>query len=91
MLILTRQIGESLVIGDLSLSVSGVFNKKVSLGIYDQKGKSKFSTINGELEEEIIINNDVKIKILWIRGKQVRLGIKAPPGIPILRDKLVVK
>lgn len=91
MLILSRTIGESLVIGDLNITVTGVFNEKVHFGIADRKGKLGFSTLEGELEGEILIPKDVKIKVLQIRGRQVRLGITAPPGISVLRDKLVDK
>jgi hypothetical protein len=65
-----------------------VFGKKVQLGIFNQKEKSGFSTLEGKFEAVINIPEDVKIKILQIRGRQVRLGIKAPNGIHILRDKL---
>jgi sRNA-binding carbon storage regulator CsrA len=89
MLILSRTIGESIIIGDLCITVNGIFNKKVQLGIINQKEKSGFSTLEGRLEAEISIPENVKIKITQIRGKQVRLGITALPGILILRDKLV--
>jgi sRNA-binding carbon storage regulator CsrA len=89
MLILTRNIGERIIIGDLSVTVTGVFNKKVQLGIVNQKEKSGFSTLEGKLEAVINIPGNVKIKIIQVRGRQVRLGITAPPGILILRDKLV--
>jgi sRNA-binding carbon storage regulator CsrA len=81
MLILSRTTGESIIIGDLSVTVTGIFNKKVQLGIVNQKEKSGFSTLEGKLEAEI--------SIIQIRGRQVRLGIKAPPGTLILRDKLL--
>jgi sRNA-binding carbon storage regulator CsrA len=89
MLILSRTTGESIIIGDLSVTVTGIFNKKVQLGIVNQKEKSGFSTLEGKLEAEISIRENVKIKIIQIRGRQVRLGIKAPPGTLILRDKLL--
>ena len=88
MLILSRSIGESTIIGDLCVTVAGVFSKKVQLAILNQREKSGFSTLEGKLEEEITLSENVKIKILEIRGRQVRMGITAPPGILILRDKL---
>ena len=89
MLILTRNIGEHIIIGDLFVTVTGVFNYKVQLGIVNQREKSGFSTLEGKLEAVITIPGNVKIKIIQIRGKQIRLGITAPPGILILRDKLL--
>jgi sRNA-binding carbon storage regulator CsrA len=90
MLVLSRNIGESMIIGDLCVTVTGVFNKKVQLGIVNQREKSGFSTLDGKLEEVITIPENVKIKILQIRGMQVRLGIQAPPEVLVLRDKLVI-
>ena len=34
--------------------------------------------------EEIVINGNVRITILETRGGQVRLGITAPPTVPVL-------
>lgn len=89
LLILSRTIGESIIIGDLSVTVTGIFNHKVQLGIVNQSKRSGFSTLEGKLETVITIPENVTIKIIQIRGRQVRLGIKAPSGILILRDKLV--
>lgn len=91
MLILSRTIGESIIIGDLCVTVNGVFNKKVELGIVNQRLKSGLSSLEGELEAVITIPEIVKIKILQIRGRQVRLGVEAPPKTLVLRDKLEVK
>ena len=88
MLILSRNIGESIIIGDLCVTVTGIFEKKVQLGIINQREKSGFSSLEGKLEAVITIPENVKIKIIQIRGRQVRLGIKAPPGIHVLRDEL---
>ena len=88
LLILSRNIGESIHIGDLCVTVTGIFEKKVQLGIVNQRERSGFSTLEGKLEAVITIPENVKIKIIQIRGRQVRLGIKAAPEILVLRDKL---
>ena len=88
MLILSRNIGESTIIGDLCVTITGVFDKKVQLRFFKQREKSSFSTLEDKLEDVIALPENVKIKILEIRGRQVRIGITAPPGIRILRDKL---
>ena|GEM_PF-5837439 len=90
MLIISRNIGENTIIGDLCVTVAGIFNKKVQLVIFNQKEKSSFSTLEGKLEDVIALPDNVKIKILEIRGRQVRIGIYAPSGILILRDKLAL-
>jgi carbon storage regulator len=38
--------------------------------------------------ETIVINGNVRIMVVDIRGSQVRLGIKAPDSVGILREEL---
>ena len=40
-------------------------------------------------EESIIINGDIKIKILGIDRGQVKLGFEAPDEVVILREELL--
>jgi carbon storage regulator len=39
--------------------------------------------------EKVLVGDEVKIMVMEIRGKQIRLGFEAPPGIIILREKLI--
>lgn len=39
--------------------------------------------------EKVLIGDNVHLIVVEIHGKQVRLGIEAPPGVLILREKLV--
>ncbi len=39
-------------------------------------------------EESLHIGNDVLVKVLGIKGNQVRLGIRAPTDIVIDRDEV---
>ena len=41
--------------------------------------------------EAIMINNDVEITILDIRGDQVKLGISAPREVPIYRKEVYLQ
>lgn len=41
--------------------------------------------------ESIVVNNDVEITILEIKGDQVKLGIKAPKSVPIYRKEIFVQ
>ena len=41
--------------------------------------------------EKILIGDTITIKVLEIRGKQIRLGIEAPEDVLILRGKLAKK
>lgn len=38
-----------------------------------------------KVDEAVFIGDDIKITVVEIRGKQVRLGIEAPPGLLVLR------
>lgn len=40
-------------------------------------------------KESIMINNDIKLTILEIRGDQVSIGIEAPPSAKIYRTELL--
>jgi carbon storage regulator len=39
-------------------------------------------------ESIIIGNNVVKIKVLTVKGRQVRIGIEAPKEIPVHREEI---
>ena len=39
-------------------------------------------------QERIIIGEGIEVTVLGISGNRVRLGIKAPPDVPILRNEL---
>lgn len=41
--------------------------------------------------ESIVINNDVEITILEIKGEQVKIGIKAPKSVPVYRKEIFVQ
>lgn len=42
-------------------------------------------------DEAIIINNNIEITILEIKGEQVKLGISAPKHIPVYRKEVYVQ
>jgi len=42
-------------------------------------------------DEAIIINNDIEIKIIEIKGEQVKIGISAPKSVPIYRKEVYVQ
>ncbi|MBQ7615463.1 MAG: carbon storage regulator CsrA [Butyrivibrio sp.] len=41
--------------------------------------------------EAIIINNNIEITVLDIRGDQIKLGIAAPKDIPIYRKEVYIQ
>ena len=42
-------------------------------------------------QESIMIGNDIEIKILEIKGDQVKLGIEAPKSVPIYRKEIYIQ
>ncbi len=44
-----------------------------------------------KIDEEIIIDSDIRIKIISISENNIKLGITAPPNIEILRGEIYEK
>lgn len=41
--------------------------------------------------ESLIIGDDIEVVVLGIQGNQIRLGVKAPEDVTILREELYHK
>ena len=41
--------------------------------------------------ESIVINGNIRIEVLQIKGKQIRLGITAPSSMKVLRSELPIR
>jgi carbon storage regulator len=41
-----------------------------------------------KIGEEIIINGEICVSVVRLRGNRVQIGIKAPAGVPIRRREL---
>lgn len=46
--------------------------------------------LSRKLNESIIINGDIRVMVVDIRGNQVRLGIEAPDSVGIFREEILV-
>lgn len=44
--------------------------------------------LSRKLDETIIIGEDIRIKVVALKGGSVRLGIEAPPNVTIRREEL---
>lgn len=44
-----------------------------------------------KVNESIVINDDIEITILEIKGDQVKVGINAPKSVPVYRKELYVQ
>jgi len=38
--------------------------------------------------QSIIINDNIRITVVSIRGNQVRIGVEAPASVPVFREEL---
>ena len=45
-------------------------------------------TLTRKVGQKILIGDDIEIVVREVRGRQVRLGIVAPPGMAVFRDEL---
>ena len=41
--------------------------------------------------EALVINNNIEITVLEIKGEQVKLGISAPKEVPVYRNEVYVQ
>lgn len=44
--------------------------------------------LSRKIDEEIVIDGNIKVKIIDIRGNKVRLGIEAPPNVAVHREEV---
>lgn len=42
-------------------------------------------------DEAIIINDDIEITVIEIKGEQVKLGITAPKSVPVYRKEVYIQ
>ena len=42
-------------------------------------------------DEAIVINNNIEITVIEVKGDQVKLGISAPKSVPVYRKEVYVQ
>lgn len=47
--------------------------------------------LSRKLNQEIRIGENIVVRVLAIKGNQVRLGIVAPAEVPVLREEILTK
>ncbi len=45
-------------------------------------------TLTRKAGQKILIGDDIEIVVREVRGRQVRIGISAPAGMPVFREEL---
>jgi carbon storage regulator len=46
--------------------------------------------IRRRIGESVVISGDIEIEILELNGSQVKLGIRAPKSIPVMRKEILL-
>lgn len=49
---------------------------------------SRNAGVIAEKDEAIIINDNIEVKILEIKGDQIKIGVSAPKSVPIYRKEV---
>ena len=44
-----------------------------------------------KVNESIVINDNIEITVLEVKGDQIKLGIDAPKSVPVYRKELYVQ
>ena len=47
--------------------------------------------LSRKVGESIIINNDIEIVVLDVKGEQIKIGINAPKTVPIYRKEVYLQ
>lgn len=67
----------------------------VKYPVYDilkpERRVSKMLALSRKKNEAIVINNDIEITVLEVKGDQVKIGITAPKEVPIYRKEVYLQ
>lgn len=87
MLVLTRKLGESIIIGDdIKVTVLNISDDQIYLDV-----NIILESLTIHLQESISIKDDIKITVVKIDKTQVKLGIDAPKNVIINREEVYKK
>jgi carbon storage regulator CsrA len=59
-----------------------------SLGIRNDESRQSMLVISRRKGERILIGDDIEIVVVEVSRSGVRLGVRAPPSVVVLRDEL---
>ena len=83
MFVLTRKLGESIVIGDdIKITVLDKCINQIKLSVNDSEG------VILDIQETITIKDGITVKLVKIDKTQVKLGIEAPEDVTVNREKV---
>ena len=90
MLILTRRMGETIVIEDLvELRLIEVDEYSVRLAICFLKTDSPILKVTLNTSQCVEIGDHVTVMAVVCSGEHTRIGVKAPPDVSIMRGEIL--
>jgi carbon storage regulator len=94
MLVLSRQVNESIILGeDILVTVVQLRGDRVVLQIKDSTKPERISsdevqTISMERDDEYTVCDDVKISVVDIRAEKARIGVHGPKEMTVHRKEV---
>ena len=84
--VLTRRLGESLIIGnDIKITVLNICKSQITLSVNDSQ------CVIVKLQESIPIRDGIIVKVVIIGKTRLKLGVEVPAGVTINREELYRK
>jgi carbon storage regulator len=56
-----------------------------------QEEGSPMLVLTRRIGERIVIDNQIVLEVLEVKGNRIRLGIDAPADVPIVREELLLR
>lgn len=81
--------GTQLIAGNEDYQVSFLFT--IYLMQKNRRMVSRMLALSRKKDEAVIINDDIEITIIEIKGDQVKIGISAPKSVPIYRKEVYMQ
>ena len=87
----TLTVPEDLTKMTINLKAPIIINADTMKGVLTKGRGSRMLALSRKKDEAIIINDDIEITVIEIKGDQVKLGITAPKSVPIYRKEVYVQ
>ena len=89
MLILTRRPGQSILIGDIRVTMMRIRGGEVVIAIQEPRSAEPTCIFSARPNQPVEVGATATVMVGRIRGDQIRLCIDAPKEIRVLREELV--
>jgi sRNA-binding carbon storage regulator CsrA len=88
MLVLTRNVDETIVIGSLvEIRIIAIHEHGIHLAIRFRQKDVPVLTMTLKMQQTVHIGDQIVVVAVSTRSNHARIGITAPPGLPIFRGE----